>query len=232
MIHLFLYVLLFLISNVSFAADNVCTNNLGNMVCTSGEVANINHIGNLSLSGTHVLGELRVIGNVEANHAEIHDGEITGIVDASYLLVKNKLNSIGKFNSTNSIFGENIKITGNFNSKNDNFNSKTEVIGDVKLNNATLKAEGEFTGKLTAFYSKFQAPIFISSCETSLNHSITNNVFIAMQKNCSDNGQIIRVDDQSQINGDIQFFGKNGKVYLSKNSSVNGRVLGGTIIRE
>lgn len=231
MFHLFFYILFFISTSVSFAGENICVNDYGNMQCSAGEIDKIHHIGNLSLSGTHV-GELRVVGNVEANHAEINDGDITGIVDASYLLIKNQLNSTGKFNSNNSTFEGTVKISGNLNSKNDNYNNKTEVVGDVKLNSAAFKAEGEFTGKLTAEYSKFQAPIFIHSCEISISHSTSGNIFFANQNNCSDNSQIIRISNQSQVNGDIQFAGKNGKVYLSKSSSVNGRVLGGAIIRE
>ena len=219
-------------SPFAHAANNVCSNDYGKMQCAAGEVNSINHLGNLTLSGTHVLGQLTVVGNVEANNAEVGSGDITGIVDASHLTVQKQLSSIGKFHAVNSVFNGELKLTGKFEGKNNVFNDKADVVGDVNINNEMFKREAEFTGNVFAKFTTFSMPIKINACESTLSHSISAGVIVGAQKNCSGGSEIIRLQDQSQVKGDIRFLSGNGKVYVSKDSSVSGHVTGGVIVRE
>src|SRR5579864_7660499 len=81
--------------STGYAANNVCTEGFGTIRCSEGEIPSLSYLGNAILSGTHVLGNLTVTGNLQATNAEIGSANLTGNVNVSHLIVHNHFNAIG-----------------------------------------------------------------------------------------------------------------------------------------
>lgn len=213
-------------------ANNVCHNESGTLYCTDGTVDSIYHLGDTSLSGTHVVGEVKVLGKLDAINSEIGSGSIIGDVDISRLTVHNSISVTGDIHSVNSVYQSAVKFTGDLKGNNNTYEGKTEFIGDVKINDDTFKNSAIFTGKLRADAANFNNGITINSCLVEFYHSNTGQIIVNLQRHCDDGVQKIYLKDKTEVKGNINFVGGNGKVYVSKNSAIIGQVTGGTIVRE
>lgn len=220
------------LSQVSLASNNVCNTDFGRMYCAEGEIDSIFHLGNTSLSGTHVIGNVRVLGKLEATNAEIGSGNIAGDIDVSKLTVNRNMTVVGGIRSVNSTYQSSVKFTGDLKGRNDVYQNKAELTGDVQVDGSIFKGDVTVIGKLHANASVFNGFATFDSCLIEFNRSTTSQINVKAQHNCGDGEQKIYLKDKSQVKGDIHFEAGNGKVYLSNNSTIIGQVTGGTIVRE
>jgi cytoskeletal protein CcmA (bactofilin family) len=232
-INMFVMLIAMLISSSHVsAANDVCKNAYGILHCTNGEIDSINHLGRADLSGTHVLGQMRVIGDVDMHNVDIAAANITGNVIADHMLIQGNYEAIGNTRTTNAEFRSTVHIIGDVHGSNDIFSGQSKMIGSVKLSHDMFKLGAEFTGKMYAEESEFAAPIRIDSCLAEFYHSKSSHIELSAQKHCSGEIQKLYLYDKSQVRGNVTFQGGNGKIYLSKDSAVLGQVIGGVIVRE
>lgn len=77
--------------------------------------------------------------------------------------------------------------------------------------------------------------ITITSDEAKLSHVTANNILIEKNshKFSSPKTQILKIENDTIINGNIVFKSKLGKILISKDSKINGKVIGAEVqIRE
>lgn len=221
-----------LICQISFASDDVCKSKHGSMYCSSGEVDSLFYLGDITLSGTHVLGAVHVLGNLDANNAEIGSGDVTGDIDVTHLKVNHEITVTGNIKSVNSLYLAKVKFTGDVRGNNNIYENNAEITGDAILNNETFKADVIVTGKLQTNATVMNSAVTFNSCLVELNHTSSSQINVSHQAHCDENIQKIYLHDKSYVKGNIHFAGGNGKVYVSKDSAIAGQVTGGTIVRE
>lgn len=226
----FLLFIAFICCQKSFADNPVCNDVVGVLHCGAGNIDNIDHLGDVYLSGTQVNNLLSVTGNVQADNADINEVNITGNLDASHLVIHGALHTTGIFRVDNSNFGALAVITGNVDGHHDVFSNETRMTGDVIVRSETFKATSTFTGGLTAEASRFNSPITLNACLAEFSQSTTADIQVTPQKNCPDDVEKLYLRDKTHVNGNIFFPGGNGQVYISKDSIISGKVNGGTII--
>lgn len=120
-------------------------------------------------------------------------------------------------------------VNGMLNATDGSFN-KLNVNGTVSLVQCTVNETAQVKGALIASSCKFENTLSIFSNMTRfINSKINYNLTI----NHTDNKeQIVYLDNHSEVNGDIIFEDKNGKVIVRGGSKVTGNIYGGKLIQD
>tara|TARA_Y100000588_G_C13790504_1_gene726460 strand:- start:59 stop:655 length:597 start_codon:yes stop_codon:yes gene_type:complete len=119
-------------------------------------------------------------------------------------------------------------VNGMLNATDGSFN-KLNVNGAALLVQCTVNETAQVKGTLTASSCKFENTLRIYSNMTRfINSKVNYNLII----NHTDNKeQVVYLDNHSEVNGDITFEDKNGKVIVRGGSKVTGNIYGGRLIR-
>lgn len=221
-----------LATSQALAANPVCKDESGTLYCTTGEIDTLTHLGKTNLSGTHVTGQVNIMGNLDATKAELGSLNVTGNTDATNIVIHNTTESIGNVRAAETHFDGPTQITGDLKGGNNLFASNTKVIGTATLNHDHFKSLFDITGKLQSESATFAASVMITACESSFYRSVMPDITMNAQPQCPSSLQKIFLKDKSQVKGNITFRGGNGKVYLSKDSALMGQIIGGSVIRE
>lgn len=103
-----------------------------------------------------------------------------------------------------------------------------DVNGTGSLMQCTINDNAEIKGSLSASSSKFEHGLNVHSNVTRfINSKVNDNLTI---HHSGHKEQIVYLDNHSEVNGDIIFEDKNGKVIIRGGSEVKGNVHGGQII--
>lgn len=221
-----------LISPFAFASEDVCQSKGDSLYCSAGEVSSIFHMGNTILSGTHVLHSVRVLGDLDAHKADMENLTLMGKVNMTLSVVRGGLDVTGECESHQSNFQENAKITGNLRSNHDSFQHDVTMTGDLRVKDSEFKSIVDVTGSIQADGSVFDDALNVQSCLIEFSQVKTKQIIIKNDRNCAANTQSIYLKNRTEVSGNIHFVGGNGKVFISKDSVINGQVIGGVVVRE
>jgi len=97
--------------------------------------------------------------------------------------------------------------------------------GPVVMNGTTVDNQTNIAGPLAATDSKFAGLLTIATDILTLSNSKAANITIKSVAKT----QSLYLKEGTVISGDVTFQGDNGTVYLSGNSKVDGKVIGGKI---
>lgn len=141
----------------------------------------------------------------------------------------NSLTGNGMVNVNGTTILGDTDINGMLNATDGSFN-KLNVNGTASLIQCTINDIAQIKGTLTASSSKFENTLSIYSNMTRfINSKVNYNLTI----NHTDNKeQIVYLDNHSEVNGDVTFEDKNGKVIVRGGSKVTGNIYGGKLINQ
>lgn len=104
-----------------------------------------------------------------------------------------------------------------------------EVHGEAHLHECVLHGPVFVKGSFEADHSVFQGPIALSCQSASFTRcAIVQDIEIKRKPNF-DGKQVLRLKRGAVVQGNVRFESKNGEVLLSKDSRINGGVIGGKI---
>lgn len=136
-------------------------------------------------------------------------------------------------NGTVSVNGTTIIGSTNINGmlKGDDANFSSMLInGTATLTQCTINGSANIKGTITASSSVFQSDLDIySNLSRFINSKITGDLRI---HSTDQKKQIVYLDNNSEVVGNISFKSKKGGVILRGNSKIQGRVVGGEIIHK
>lgn len=104
------------------------------------------------------------------------------------------------------------------------------VNGTATIKDSIISKSAIINGTIHASQSTFLSDLIIASNTSTLNQSVTKNIYI--NKSSNNSNQEIFLNDHSIIDGDINFKSGGGIVYLSHGSKINGTVIGGKVIKK
>lgn len=105
---------------------------------------------------------------------------------------------------------------------------KLEVNGTVESHDSRIGGETVINGLLNAFKTIFLAKISIASERAMFRGCNTKDILV--RRTTNHNGQEVHLLDETVVAGDITFENGSGHVYMSNNSRVVGRIVGGTAV--
>lgn len=221
-----------LCQQAAFASEDVCQTKWGSMYCSAGEVSSIFHMGDAVLSGTHVNGTVRILGDLDAHKSEMSSLVSMGKVSLAQSKILSSADITGECESHRSYYEGSTKITGNLRSHYDLFSRDVNVIGDFRADDSEFKDQVSIIGAVNADDSIFEKNMDIQSCMIEFSQVQSSHINIKPEKKCNDQIQKIYLRNKSKINGNIHFAGGNGMVILSQDSTISGQVIGGKVVRE
>lgn len=117
-------------------------------------------------------------------------------------------------------------INGSLNAENAKLDTLV-IRGSAALDKTTIKY-ADIKGSLNATRSRFENDVEIYSNKARFVHStLDHNLNV---RETDGKVQEIYLEDKSSVRGDINFEGKNGKVYIRGHSKIHGQVIGGEVI--
>ena len=186
-----------------------------------------NYIGPTNLSDVQ-LSNISIIGPVNLSNVTLGSVKIVGTLQFKKLTVDNEINITGPIEGTLGKFN-NLIVTGSLSIKDIEIDS-LKVVGPTRLEYVKIKNTAKIVGYFEAKKSALH-DITITSDEAKLSHTLANNVLIEKNshKFSSPKTQILRIDNGTIINGSITFESKLGKILISRDSEIRGKVIGAEV---
>lgn len=113
---------------------------------------------------------------------------------------------------------------------NDSTLNELNVNGSANLESCTIQGNASISGSLKGKDNTFEDTLTISSENTTLSSSSLQSIEVR-KVNSSDDKQVIRLEKNTSVEGDITFASGNGEVIIDASSEVLGNVIGGTVIK-
>lgn len=120
-----------------------------------------------------------------------------------------------------------VHVNGHLDAKNAKMASLS-VNGNVCLTKSRVLGNSDITGFMSAVGSKFDGDIAISSKKITLDNCQATHILVRKTA-WSFGSQVVELNHKSKVTGGIIFEAGDGRVLLSPDSHVGGRVIGGQI---
>jgi|GEM_PF-3805221 len=186
-----------------------------------------NYIGPTSLSDVQ-LSDIIITGPANLVNVTLSFAKIVGTLQFEKLTVDNEINIIGPVDGALGKFN-NLIVTGSLSIEDTEINS-LKVVGPTRLENVKIKNSANIVGYFEAKKSTLHN-ITITSDDAKLSHTTVNNILV--EKNShkfnSPRTQTLKIENGTIINGNITFESKLGKILTSKDSKINGKIIGAAI---
>lgn len=197
-------------SYASGSNNAVCQEKGDKIWCGQGTVDHVDYLDDLVFNGTTIIGNTKVIGDVDASHTHFNTVDITG-----------------DFKGDNSDIKGSAKIVGDFKFDHVVFHQDTSITGDMRAQDAHLLGRSKIVGDITCESCQFSNNLTLSSFTADMaNCKISNIDFTPTTKQ-----QTLYLKN-SIVNGNITFSSNHGTVYLSEGSTISGAVKGGIVINQ
>lgn len=205
---------LMVVGFASVSAEDVCHySNSWSATCGAGAVSELTVNGRAELNKTTVKGDAYVNG----------ESSIT----AATVMGNLQVNGSTQLSQT-TVMGES-KINGRFTATDSSLNT-LKVNGAVSLRQTQVKGVSHINGSLTAVGSHLSKEMTIKSQSITLDSTTAQDIIVKQESD--DSPQKVILKNHTKINGFISFEQGNGIVYLSKDSSMTGKIRGGKIVTQ
>lgn len=224
----YLFIALFsLVTANSYAA--VCEDHLVSLRCGPGTVQDIHYLGEVDLSGTTVLNNFSVRGNVNVKNAQLKDVDVRGGGDFNGTAITGNMKTLGNLTVQEGTIASDVDIVGNFYGRNTRFNGNTHIVGLVKCDSCTFVNNNFFVGDIVATDTYFTSGITLNAKSSVFIHSMLLDINV---KRPSDNEeQTITLNNHSEVRN-IIFESGRGKVIIDRDSVITGQVQGGNVVKQ
>lgn len=194
----------------AYAADytDICSEKHDTLYCGKATLDNLHYLGDAVLDGTTVTGSMKITGDLEMHHSHV-----------------NNINIIGDLTANDSdVDGEAI-VKGNATLSNIKFKAPTRIVGDVKASNTEFATDSSIIGDMDVRNTNFKGTLTLAADKAYMAHS--NALTINFTKTYK--SQNLYLNQNSFVNGDINFPSNHGSVYISDGARVSGKISGGKV---
>lgn len=172
----------------------------------------ISHNGPLHLEEVTVTQLVTVNGSLTAEESQFQDLTVNGQVELDEVQIKGRASIHGALKAKESRI------------------QHLNVSGAVELEEVEIAGPAAITGRLKAEKTKFLGPLSVVSNQIELSESEAMTIRVEVVQPPQE--QIVKLEDQSRVIGNIEFVAGNGKVMVEKGSTLEGRVIGGQLIQK
>lgn len=140
------------------------------------------------------------------------------------------VNSNGSTNLGGTTVTDSTSVNGSLRATEADLN-KLDVNGSANLEKCTVHGNANINGSLKGKDNTFEDKLTISSNKVCLDSTSTQSIEI--RKVTSDNNkQVVTLENNSSVKGDITFASGNGVVVVDSNSQLSGNVIGGEVVKK
>jgi hypothetical protein len=179
------------------------------------------------IDGTTVSKSLDVLGNVDAQKAQINHIRILGNAYLDTTTATSLMDVTGNVRASDFTIVGPATVVGYFHGKQATFNSTAHIVGTLVCENCIFNDDATLIGDIKASNTKFLRNILLNANKSQFYHSSVND--IAVKKPSDNQDQTIELSDSSIVNNIIFESGK-GVVILNGGSKITGSVKGGKVI--
>jgi hypothetical protein len=177
----------------------------------------------------YVVAILVVLGLVFSfYYGEKKKGESKSVAQGVVIYGKEELDTLtgnGVFALDGTTVKNNTIITGSLYANNAHFDSLVVVNGQANLADCTLRGPSLFQGLFNATKSAFHAPVTLAS-HTFIFHDCDIDSIVVKKPSWLSGTQVVVLTDKSICRGTITFEAGRGKVILSPDSKILGKITG------
>lgn len=140
------------------------------------------------------------------------------------------VNANGSTNLDGTTVTDSTNVNGSFCANEADLN-KLNVNGSANLEKCTVHGNAHINGSLNSKDNIFEDTLIISSHKVCLDSTSTQS--IEVRKVTPDNNkQVVRLENNSTVMGDITFASGNGVVVVDSHSKILGNVIGGVVVKK
>lgn len=143
--------------------------------------------------------------------------------------VKN-INANGFMNLDGTTVTDSTSVNGRFRATDADLN-KLYVNGSANLEKCTVHGNATINGSLKGKDNTFEDTLTISSHEVCLNSTSTQSIEIRKVTH-DNNKQVVMLENNSTVMGDITFASGNGVVVVDSKSKILGNAIGGVVVKK
>lgn len=186
-----------------------------------------NYIGVTNLANVH-LADVKFTGPTNLSNVTLSSAIVTGPLKFEKLTLSGNTNIIGPMNGSFGKFGK-LNVTGSLSIHDTEINS-LNVIGSAHFEKVNIKSDSNIVGKLEAKKTIFNN-LTITAKNIKLSETKANNITIKdnSKEPFLKGEQVFELKNETIINGDVTFESKLGKILISKDSRINGKVTGAEV---
>ena len=186
-----------------------------------------NYIGPTDLSGVQ-LSNIIITGPAKLSNVNLNSAKVTGTLDFKKLSIAEEANIIGPVNGSLGKFKK-LDVIGPVELQKSEIDS-LNVVGPINLKNVNIIKDANIVGSLEAKKSIFH-DIIITAETIKLSETNAGNITIKINSQILylKGKQILEINNKTIISGNITFESKMGKIIISKDSRINGKVIGAEI---
>ena len=104
------------------------------------------------------------------------------------------------------------------------------IDGSGKLTHSDVKGKSSIQGSLKPNHASFGDDLSVTADNFILTSTQTKNIIINQSDSRCEKNQSVSLQQSSEVNGNITFKCNHGTVYVSKDSKLGGRVIGGNVV--
>lgn len=171
----------------------------------------VSNIGNVRLTSSTVTGTMNITGNLSAVHSSMHKIDVTGNVRLTESKVTGTFDVVGDLTSINSSI------------------NNIDVAGEAKITHTTILGTAGITGDFVSLDSTFLSSITVVSKSVKFKNSTIHDLYIKSNNKDKPKSKVFL--NGGEVLGNIIFDYNNGEIYVSNNAKINGKVIGGIIIK-